>query len=196
MEEGERKQGESGGRIQRRLHSRSARAELRTTRAGARRGFETRSSCSHLSASAKRRGRSGGASRARRRGGGSTCARRGASVTVRGCAREAVYGSSSSRKRLESSSRRGSNHGKRKRKRAWSKPAAYLTRTSKGKFAPSRAAWATATPSVLRLADCSQDSSARRRLAGHPSDVRGNTLYQSGSFSCALHDGAGFVAPQ
>ena len=31
MEEGERKQGESGGRIQRRLHSRSARAELRTT---------------------------------------------------------------------------------------------------------------------------------------------------------------------
>ena len=41
MEEGERKQGESGGRIQRRLHSRSARAELRTTRAGARRGFET-----------------------------------------------------------------------------------------------------------------------------------------------------------
>ena len=90
MEEGERKQGESGGRIQRRLHSRSARAELRTTRAGARRGFETRSSCSHLSASAKRRGRGGGSSRARRRGGGSACARQGARVTVRGCAREAV----------------------------------------------------------------------------------------------------------
>ena len=93
-------------------------------------------------------------------------------MTVRGCAREAVYGSSSSRKRLESSSRRGSNHGKRKRKRAWSKPAAYLTRTSKGKFAPSKAARATATPCVLRLVDCSQDSSARRRLAGHPSDVQ------------------------
>ena len=57
-------------------------------------------------------------------------------MTVRGYTHEAVYGSSSSHKQLERSRRRGSKHGKRKRKRAWFKPAAYLGRTSKGKFSP------------------------------------------------------------
>ena len=57
-------------------------------------------------------------------------------MTVRGYTREAVYGSSSSHKQLERSRRRGSKHGKRKRKRAWFKPAAYRGRTSKGKFSP------------------------------------------------------------
>lgn len=55
---------------------------------------------------------------------------------------------------------------------AWSKSAAYLARTSNRKFALSRAPRATGTPSVLRLVDCSQVFSARRRLAGHRSDVR------------------------